>query len=351
MSRNRQREQDDEGHGCLGGPNLAAWGCIQFLVALYGFATVIYLLGRITVGETWNVIGFFNNAVPWLAAAALVLALVALLSRWRSLLIALQLPVILAALLLYHPLLLPTDPPAPGTGSQIRVASYNVLSGESDAEAVADVIGAIDADVIALHELGPEHAEVIEQQVADRYPYRVMHPTPAEHRGVGLLSRYPITEETAFTIGPDSFTYLRAVLDVNGTPVTLFAAHPPPPEGRTLPVAYDSSDRDAELAALRAQYLTGQSGPVLMLCDCNTTDQSDAYRALRDVLHDAFWEVGQGLGFTFQSRLPFPLMRLDYIWHNDAFRALDADVWDDAGTSDHRPVVARLELVSAEAGS
>ncbi len=349
MSRDRQRDQDDEGHGCLGGPNRAAWGCIQVFVALYGFATVIYLLGRITVGETWNVIGFFNNAVPWLAAVALVLAIVALLSRWRSLLIALQLPVILAALLIYNPVLLPADPPAPGAGPQLRVASYNILSGQSDADEIVQVIADVDADVIALHELGPEHTELIEQQLAERYPYRAMYPTPSEHRGVGLLSRYPISDETSFTIGENSFIYLRAVLDVNGTPITLFAAHPPPPDGRTLPVEYDSSDRDAELATLREQYLAGERGPLLVLCDCNTTDQSDAYHALRDVLHDSFWEVGQGLGFTFQSRLPFPLMRIDYVWYSDEFRALDVNVWDDAGTSDHRPVVARLELVGEDA--
>jgi endonuclease/exonuclease/phosphatase (EEP) superfamily protein YafD len=346
---NRNRREDDEERGCLGGPGRAAWGCAQTFVALYGFAASMYLLARITIGETSSIVAYFNNALPWMAVLALVLAIVALLSRWRGLLISLQLPVIFAALLIYNPVLLPTDPPAAGTGPQIRVASYNILSGQSDADEIAQVIADIDADVIALHELGPEHTGVIEQQLATLYPYSALHPTEPEHRGVGLFSRYPIEEESAFTIGENSFVYLRAVLDVNGTPVTVFAAHPVPAKNRTNPLTYDDTDNTAELQTLRSMYLAETTGPLLMLCDCNITDQSDAYRALRDMLHDSFWEVGQGLGFTFQSRLPFPFLRLDYVWHNDAFKTLDFTVWDDAGTSDHRPVIAQLELVGEEA--
>ena len=79
MGRDRQRERgrEDDYGGCLPGPLRVVWGLGQILIALYGFLTAIYLLGRITVGETWNVIAHLNNGVPWLAFAALGLAVVA----------------------------------------------------------------------------------------------------------------------------------------------------------------------------------------------------------------------------------------------------------------------------------
>ena len=138
------------------------------------------------------------------------------------------------------------------------------------------------------------------------------------------------------------------MLDVEGTPVAVYAAHPPPPENRALPWAYDATTRDEELRRLREDYLADEQGPVLLLCDCNMSDQSDVYKAMDAVLDDAFWEAGQGLGFTFQGGLPFPFLRIDYVWHSDHFTPLGFEVVNDAGTSDHRPIVAELELTAGE---
>jgi endonuclease/exonuclease/phosphatase family metal-dependent hydrolase len=64
------------------------------------------------------------------------------------------------------------------------------------------------------------------------------------------------------------------------------------------------------------------------------------------MLNEAFGARGWGYGFTHPVD-PFPLVRIDYIWYSRDFAALDAEVWPDAGTSDHHPVWARLALRSA----
>jgi endonuclease/exonuclease/phosphatase family metal-dependent hydrolase len=53
------------------------------------------------------------------------------------------------------------------------------------------------------------------------------------------------------------------------------------------------------------------------------------------------------MGFTFPvGRRPFPpVVRLDYVFHDDHFRTLSAHVWQDSGGSDHLPVIASLALV------
>jgi vancomycin resistance protein VanJ len=208
---------------------------------------------------------------------------------------------------------------------------------------VTEIVTELSTDVIALHEVSPEQAEQITEMMTARYPYHVLSPDDSD-RGLLLLSRHPIKEHDFFRPLPQSDSDLRAVIDVDGIPVTLYVAHLQSPRGGITPFSYDTSIRNAEMADLRDRIQV-ETGPMLLLCDCNMSDLSDPYRALDELLDDAFREAGQGLGFTFRYRkfLPF-MVRIDYIWYSDHFAALDARAWNDAGPSDHRPVIATLSL-------
>ena len=317
---------------------------------LYGLAITGYLLMRIAVGERWNWIAFANNFVPWWALGNAVLIVIVLFSRERWLLVACQLPGIVAFVILYGGLLLPRDHPAEATGgSTFTAATYNVISLASDPQRVRAEIAALDADIVGLEELGPVHAQVFAADLAALYPYQVTYPNP-QVAGVGLLSRYPITEEMMFRPLPDLMYCLRAVVDVDGAPVTVYVVHPRPPQQVTSPFTYDDAMRNAEIAVLVNDYLAHESGPLIVLGDFNMTDQSDAYRQMDARLHDAFREAGRGMGFTFPVsirstiRLFPPLLRIDYIWHSDQISVRAISVADDSGSSDHYPVVARLAL-------
>ncbi len=325
----------------------AAWRLAQAGIAVYGLLTIAYLLARLTVGERWNAVAWANNFVPWLALGSLIAAVAALPSRRRWALLALHAPMLAAFVLLYGELLLPRRGVVQArSGHEFTAATYNILSKHSEPARVLDVIRAMDADIVGLQEVGPRHVATLQAALAEDYPYQVWYPRLPVH-GVGLLSRYPIREEALFYPLPDSMLHLRAVVEVEGAPVTVFVAHPRPPRG-LLPFIYDDAGRDIELADLRAR-VEAERGPVLVLCDCNMSDQSDAYRALAGVLHDAFREAGWGMDFSFPNRpgdegRGLRLVRIDYVWHDDHFAALEARTWPDAGTSDHRPVVARLAL-------
>ena len=87
-------------------------------------------------------------------------------------------------------------------------------------------------------------------------------------------------------------------------------------------------------------------------------DQTEDYQRSAASFSDTYREVGWGLGFTFPDAdlvtpskrtirrlIQFPvLLRLDYIFHNDAFLPLEANVWPESGGSDHHLVYARLAL-------
>lgn len=324
---------------------LVVWDVLQAGIILYGMGVSGYLLARVLVGERWRFVAFTNNFLPWIAGVGLALAVIGLLSRYRWLLAGLQVPGVVAFIVLYGGLLLPARSNAqPHNGPQITVATYNIFALRSDPQRVVDVITSLDADVIGLEEVGPDHADMIDQALAEKYPYRVLHPLLPVH-GVGLLSRYPILESEMWRPLPDSMLHLYAVIDVEGTPVAVHVAHPRTPRNAFSPMTYNTTLRDEELRILRERYLERQNGPQVMLCDCNMTDQSDAYQDMREVLHDAHRSIGRGMGFTWpDTSLPWMVLRIDYAWYSHHFTALDVRRGEDAGNSDHLPVIATLFL-------
>jgi vancomycin resistance protein VanJ len=326
------------------------WRLLQIGIALYGLAVIVYLGARLTVGEDWNLVGFANNFTPWLLWAGFILGLVGLFSRYRRGLILLQLPGVIAFGVLYGHLLWPPGTGSATSGPALTVATFNVRH-HSDAEETTAVLADLEADVIGIQELYETHAAIIQADLSDRYPYQVLYPKvyfdegPYPYLdGVGLISRYPVIGGEVFNLEPETIRHLRVVIDVEGTPVTVFVLHPDNPVFFP-PWQYDPARRSDKLAILR-ERIAAETNPVIVLCDCNLTDQSDDYRALDDLLNDAFDEVGWGMGFTASPRLKWlpPTVRIDYVWHSDAFTAQDAYVGDDHGDSDHYPVIAELAL-------
>jgi len=94
--------------------------------------------------------------------------------------------------------------------------------------------------------------------------------------------------------------------------------------------------------------------PFLLLGDLNITTVHERYDELESIgLTDVFGVVGGERGATYPIRLPqfpnvtiVPLVRIDYIWASEEWRAESAIVGEDMG-SDHLPVVADLTLVTA----
>ena len=88
-----------------------------------------------------------------------------------------------------------------------------------------------------------------------------------------------------------------------------------------------------------------------MMGDFNVNDRQPNYRRIRRSLKDAHREAGRGFGLTFPNanlqlgrfKVP-PLIRIDYVFHNDAIEATAAHTAANP-ESDHRAVVADLVLL------
>lgn len=316
---------------------------IAALLICNGACFVTYAVLRGTVGAERSVVQWTHNFAACWGPLGLAACGVALLFRWRGWLVALQLPSIIAFMIWYGPQLVPqrgTDLP---DGPTLRVATYNVGTGIANPVEVAEVIAALDADIVGLQDLTNDSALI--PVLKATYPYTML---PPAHRQVGLVSRYPIIERSLF-----QKRILRAVVDVEGQAITVFVINPLAPEHIWFPWAYTAQDKPPEVAQV-LEMLPHETQPVMVLCDCNTNDQSATYKLLDAQFDDAFREAGWGLGFTFPAhftcQIPFgfPLLRLDYIWYGAGLEVYKAAVWPDSGTSDHRPVIVTMGLTQRE---
>jgi endonuclease/exonuclease/phosphatase family metal-dependent hydrolase len=333
---------------------------LTWTASLYALAMVVYLVLRLVFGDGFWWLSLLNSFAHLLFMPLVpLLALVALV---RSRIAALRLlPLAVIGGLWFGPYLLPKSQAAQ-TGASLRVLTFNVWGNNHNLRPIEDWIRESQADVVLLQEVSPAYARNELTHLLDMYPYQSSQDDPTRWGGNMILSRYPILAQEQFDLQtPNSPIPLRVLVDVEGTPVALYNVHLawPVSEPRLeLPfnnlymrvvLGFDDSARNQQITHL-IEHLQNERYPYVVAGDFNTSASSATYQQLAAVMHDSFREAGSGLGTSWPvsgSRgLPAlvpPLIRIDYIWHSDDFRAITARRGPRL-TSDHLPVLATLEL-------
>lgn len=300
--------------------------------AIYGlntFALYLFLpLPLLFIAALW-----LRRPLPWLASGA-VLALF---------------------LFLFGGLFWPSSNRANAAGATFRVLTNNTLYRNEDVEGFVAALAQRDADIIALQELTPRQARALEQELGDTYPYRALVATE-DHRGMGVLSRFPLREYPAAI--PTDLNWLGLpqtyIVDVDGHELLLVNFHVISPGLDSLAMIMRRAEqRDRQVAALR-QAIAAYDGPVVAVGDLNTVEFNSAYRVLDSVLDDAWRAAGWGWGHTFPGgphrpqirgvKMPRWLLRIDYIFYSQELLPLEAGVGPEAGNADHRPLTAAFAL-------
>lgn len=287
------------------------------ILALYPAAVAALLVVLPILAPRSGPLALANILSVHLALAALVLVPFAVVRRGaalRSSLAVLGLVVVLR----FGGEWLSLPPSADTSDDLFRTASWNLELGARAGDDAVEGITTLDVDIVALQELGPDHARAIteSERLAERYPHQALYPDPTVF-GMGLLSSWPIVRIASH----QDPALIEAVLDVGGKPITVITAHPL--AGRfvlagPLPVALDSAKRDASLERIRdridAAIARGET--VVVLGDFNVAPTEPGFAGLTDGLRDAHAEVGQGPGWTWRpSRLEWMRMGLLRIDH------------------------------------
>lgn len=320
---------------------------IATLCVSYALLIAAWLAARALWFDAWWPLALLNTFALYLFMPLALVWPLALLTRWRWLILTTTLPA-LVFLYFFGGRFLPNV--AFGlSGPTVKAMTLNVWWRNQDHAAQVAAIRAADADLIGFQEFTDQHHAALAQALAPDYPYQYYRPHPYI-TSVALFSRYPIESAEAMELPPLNFA-LHAVVNVEGRRLHVLVAHLSANNMLNFPreqfvglVKERYAYRSAETARL-AELLRGLNEPAVLMCDCNLADTSQAYANLASAATDSFVEAGWGFGHSLSiEAVDFPIQRIDYVWHTAGLVALEADVGQPTG-SDHLPVWATLQFV------
>lgn len=282
--------------------------------------------------------------------------LLAPLILWqRKLARLLLIPCILFACL-YGPYLIPRPTPEePET--PLRVLTYNVLFSNSESAAVADVILQYAPDFVTLQEVQPEMMAALRQKLGGAYPWS--HVAAQNPYGTtAVFSRHPIVEAEVMDLEADR-TAAAVYANVNGHNILVISAHLLAYNLQFVPAADipqvldELSAAQRRQAALLVSKIEQHAGVAILGCDCNAQETSDSYRVLSQAMQNAArtngwrWAVPPPAGAQRENRLE----RLDYVFYRGPFDPVGVYIVQNAGGSDHQPVLALFDLPRPSSGA
>lgn len=332
---------------------------IALVTGAYALGLLTFVALRLLVGDAWWWLAFLGNFTPFYFAALIGLLPLALLARARRG-VLLMLPLALLGLLQFGRLYLPKASAGAGAAPTLRVISFNVWGDNPDLSRIETWLREQQADVVVTVELPPAWAQGENvAALAQAYPYQVRSVAQGQYWGSTLLSAHPVIAHETFMLG--EIPQQRIVVASGGKEIAIYGIHLYLPVGKAphLPLpanyitngifGYDDGQQRQQIAAL-IERLRAEPLPYVVAGDFNMSDQSASYGQLAALLGDSFREAGIGLGTSWPNaqalglpRLIPPLVRIDYIWHSAALRALAATQGPYLG-SDHLPLLATLTL-------
>lgn len=237
---------------------------------------------------------------------------------------------------------------------RLRVLSYNIHHGEGadgrlDLERIARVIRAAEPDVAALQEVdqGTTRTKMVDQpaELARLTGMKVLFeenlPLPPGSYGNAVLSKLPIRRHKNHHLPRVDESEQRGVLEVEldwaaaDERLLLLATH--------LDHRPDPRERLASAAAIAALVAGRRAAPALLLGDLNARPDSAALKK--------FGELWTRSAETPRATIPVeePERQIDYVLFRPArrWRVVEVRVLEESVASDHRPILAVLELLPA----
>jgi endonuclease/exonuclease/phosphatase (EEP) superfamily protein YafD len=316
-----------------------------------GLIVVWFCLRLLFFDQIWW-LALLNTLAFYLFIPVVFLLPLGIWFRQRRLIFGLAIPIAIFVGL-FNDLLLPSfTRPELTPQATFNVMSFNILWSNENYAQIAQAIAAANADIVGLQEVRPPNTAALTAALPD-YPYSTFHQADLYHT-VGLISRFPIVSTRPLP-DPPLERGLEVVVDINGQLLSVIVAHLAPNNMPLFPLsefAAQTKDRytrrAAEVETLK-QEIQNRRYPTVVVCDCNMTDTSQTYAELQPILADSFREVEWGLGHTLRvGAIPFPLQRVDYVWHTPDLQAVNAYVGNSGG-SDHQPVITKMQFAQSQA--
>ncbi|WP_117192182.1 endonuclease/exonuclease/phosphatase family protein [Rhizobium terrae] len=252
------------------------------------------------------------------------------------------------------------DPASPSAGSppparhRLKILSYNVHScigtdRRLDPARIAEVISALEPDVIGLQELdvgrsrtgGVDQAHAIASLLEMGFHFHPALKVAEEKYGDAILTALPARMVKGDGL-PSTGEQRGAVwieIEIGAKKVQVFNTH----------LGLMSGDRMQQIGELLGPSWMGDpachDNPRILIGDFNAIPLTATYKAIARHLADAQRQPGGKPAATFPSR--FPLLRIDHIFVSSEIKVVETKVISTPlarRASDHLPLLATVEL-------
>lgn len=240
--------------------------------------------------------------------------------------------------------------------ARLKILSYNIhhaegVDGKLDVERIAAVIRGCEADVVAVQEVdrGVERSQKIDE------PRELARLTKLEHFVFGktidhqggdygnlVLSRFPIVSSKVHKFPNDAGAEQRGAVEAEiaptrGSSFRLFATHLD--FGRK-----DASEADRQGAIRLVNERVATTGqPAIFAGDFNCLPGSKTI----DTILETWAQSNASEALTVPVDRPARQIDFVFLRPKDRWKVIDVKVLDEAVASDHRPILATVELLSA----
>jgi endonuclease/exonuclease/phosphatase (EEP) superfamily protein YafD len=282
-------------------------------------ATVIGVLALVVAaaGLVARYLPVSNEAVlilaavsPYLTVAALAaMILFAVVRRWVSTIVAALLCAVMVLVMMPR-YLGPEKSAVPSVS--VRVLTANLGLGEGDPKAVV-ALARDSADVLVVQEMTRGLAGAMSAAGLDAVmPHRTIDPA-RNSQGIGIWSRYPITDSQAVTGYQLAMRIARIHIPSVVIAPTVLAVHLAAPW--VQPLQHFRDDIARFPTTLQAAARNAGSGAVIVAGDLNATYDMQPFRRLLDEgYRDAAEQAGAGLTRSFPSRPWYgPVFGIDHV--------------------------------------
>ncbi|MBN9107671.1 MAG: endonuclease/exonuclease/phosphatase family protein [Pseudonocardia sp.] len=234
------------------------------------------------------------------------------------------------------------DPPPPASAPMLNVLSFNVYEGRADPAALAAVIRAEQPDLVSLPEAGARYRDRIAALVGPGY-----HAQSSTRPGVADV--HGVTVLVADRLGS-----VRTTVDTSMTIPALVVTGGTLGDLRFVAV-HSRAPTPSRIAMWRTDLATlptwcGATQPTVVAGDLNATFDHSVLRDATRGCGDAATQRGEGLTPTWGPRGGSVGPQIDHVLATSGIEA-DSVRFLSLPGSDHRAVLARLAVPTAQAGS
>lgn len=219
--------------------------------------------------------------------------------------------------------------------NQLKLIHANVLSTNTNYEALFKLVDAEKPDVVLLQEVSPEWLMALDA-LREEFPYSYAEARSGNF-GIALFSRVPFTSSSHVDSPPLGYPTVIATLDLGGESLRLVGTHPSIPLGQQL-----YKDRNEQLASI-GPLLTGDDGPCMLVGDLNASMWDLNYRSLEEETGLRNARNGFGVVPTWPTFMPFAMIPIDHVLVSDDIGVVEMRSGPRIG-SDHLPLIVTLAL-------